>query len=929
MASDAFGVGLEPFGISPDPRFIYFDPKLRREHHVLLDRLRNGSGLTVITGEHGVGKTMLLHCLAAELDVADHLVVYISCLGSPSVDDIMGAFAVQIGYPGQIEDNGEERGRDDFAAMPGAVGVSGTTAILLLDDADRLSPETLAALSAMTRGDSKQGAALAIVLAGLPSLASRLDESRDPLPRRKLGLHVALTALEPADAQSYVYHRLHMAGYGATQVFTPEAIARVTHHARGNPQAINRICRAAMIAAAGQSRNTVSEDMVDQAAPSAARGRAPKMARARREERSPPAGEGLETVGGAVMSADARARGIPSGLDARSRGIPSGLDAGHAHLPLADGGETRAGDLEDGFDGADDASDSAMPSGRDLTEEVATAADAPRLRAPSPWRKRWAALGALAVVGAAVLYVVASVNTTDLRVLNTESPPGASVPGSEQSPSEAPALEALLPGREAPPFSVTERLSPLEPEKPAMPESWGSPLEKAVFLGDIETVAALLDDGADINAPVAGGGTLLVLAAENGDEAMVSYLIGRGADPSFGTIDGANMGANRLFPDADVNTDATTGEPEGSGRAFSATVGDGDASSSAGPDANSRGGLGRDLLLTTTEDGAPPEAAREEATMAADPERPPKLGLTPLIAAAQRGHADVVGVLLAAGAKVNVADTRGRTPLMAAVEAGDAESVSLLLARNADVLAVDDTGRSALDMARQGSRWDLVRVISARAEPTATEPTATESTATESTTTSKTAEPAPPETTATRLSNEAMPPVAPRKSAARKEPPPELGGATSPSTLQEAQDRARVIRAQMYLSQLGYDPGPLDGVPGSRTRSAILAFQRNAGAAVDGRVTDRLLASLAAEANARQARRMAAETPAQGAPPRQESLFNTILSRLQSFRGLDFNSVESPGQLKQYCGKNRDTWVYDKGTGRSIFCAEYMRRNNL
>lgn len=39
---------------------------------------------------------------------------------------------------------------------------------------------------------------------------------------------------------------------------------------------------------------------------------------------------------------------------------------------------------------------------------------------------------------------------------------------------------------------------------------------------------------------------------------------------------------------------------------------------------------------------------------------------------------------------------------------------------------------------------------------------------------------------------------------------------------------------QSALAALGYDPGPIDGVMGPRTRAAVMAFQRDAGLVVDG-----------------------------------------------------------------------------------------------
>jgi peptidoglycan hydrolase-like protein with peptidoglycan-binding domain len=56
-----------------------------------------------------------------------------------------------------------------------------------------------------------------------------------------------------------------------------------------------------------------------------------------------------------------------------------------------------------------------------------------------------------------------------------------------------------------------------------------------------------------------------------------------------------------------------------------------------------------------------------------------------------------------------------------------------------------------------------------------------------------------------------------------------------------------VLRAQQLLSELGYNPGPLDGIPGPRTRAAIESFQQSLGQPVTGQVTPGLLDRLAIE----------------------------------------------------------------------------------
>jgi hypothetical protein len=53
--------------------------------------------------------------------------------------------------------------------------------------------------------------------------------------------------------------------------------------------------------------------------------------------------------------------------------------------------------------------------------------------------------------------------------------------------------------------------------------------------------------------------------------------------------------------------------------------------------------------------------------------------------------------------------------------------------------------------------------------------------------------------------------------------------------------RTDVLRAQQLLAQLGFDPGPQDGIAGRRTRAAIEAFQEDRGLPVTGQLTPGLM----------------------------------------------------------------------------------------
>jgi hypothetical protein len=383
----------------------------------------------------------------------------------------------------------------------------------------------------MSQGDTSKGAAVSIVLAGSLDLARRLDRIRDQLPEQS-EVNISLTPLSPRDVESYVLNRLHMAGFGGNQVFLSEAIARVARYSHGNPQAINRICRAAMVIAAGQSRETVSAQVVDQVATNGDGGRPqetmrPETIKIEHERRPPQVNAELDRVRETVASANSRRHGVLSRLQT----------AGPAFTPTTSDEALTRERADQVFAGApsgiNHTDGSAMPSGRDLTSQVLVdARDLRRAPARGNGRKRWAALGVLSMVGAVVIYLFADGETNDKTSIRSDIPASS---GEDTSPTNS--VAASAPSRAVSSPSEDERSPAPERIETTPHETTGSPLENAVLLGDVKAVAALLDAGADINAPVADGGTLLTVAAGQGDETLVREHNARGADPARGIKD--------------------------------------------------------------------------------------------------------------------------------------------------------------------------------------------------------------------------------------------------------------------------------------------------------------------------------------------------------------------------------------------------------
>ena len=84
---------------------------------------------------------------------------------------------------------------------------------------------------------------------------------------------------------------------------------------------------------------------------------------------------------------------------------------------------------------------------------------------------------------------------------------------------------------------------------------------------------------------------------------------------------------------------------------------------------------------------------------------------TPLRVAAKNGHHEIVLVLIAAGATVDLADDNGCTPLWMAASNGHLEIVATLIAHNATVDLANNEGFTPLCIAAARGHVEIVRLL--------------------------------------------------------------------------------------------------------------------------------------------------------------------------------------------------------------------------
>jgi uncharacterized protein len=214
------------------------------------------------------------------------------------------------------------------------------------------------------------------------------------------------------------------------------------------------------------------------------------------------------------------------------------------------------------------------------------------------------------------------------------------------------------------------------------------PLSHAARFGHLEMVDLLLAHGAPIDARNLVGATALYFAAEGGHTSVVQRLIERGADVNLTGRSGVSPVAAAAYAGNDSVVEALlargaderapdeTGKPPIVYAAAGARIEIVKRLLARNVDINTRYPNGLTLLMWAS---GPDEKAPEARAM------------------------QVVSYLLDAGANLDDCDDRGRTALMIAAEGGHAEIAGLLVARGADPTLKDKAGKRAADLTRLSS----------------------------------------------------------------------------------------------------------------------------------------------------------------------------------------------------------------------------------
>src|ERR1039457_96708 len=200
-------------------------------------------GLTVLVGEAGTGKTTLLYALLGLLEKRGFITAMCT---NPTLtrqefyDLVVMKFGVECASLLKSRQLAalEERLRRNR--------MDGRPSVLIIDEAQRLSPELLEEVRLLLNLETPREKLLEIIMAGQPELSEILRRPELRQLKQRVSCICRLQPLTIEDLKEYLHHRVTRAGLPKQSLFSGDMIQLIFEYTDGIPRLVNSLCDSAL-----------------------------------------------------------------------------------------------------------------------------------------------------------------------------------------------------------------------------------------------------------------------------------------------------------------------------------------------------------------------------------------------------------------------------------------------------------------------------------------------------------------------------------------------------------------------------------------------------------------------------------------------------------------------------------------------------------
>jgi len=259
MYSAYFKLQDNPFTTSPDPRFFYLAPSHAESMAKCEYAIRNKSGLAVVYGDVGTGKTTILNKLRERFGDEGFTIAVMNNPNQTSDTALLKAIAAEFGLkPPRTKQGAFDR----LQAFLARKVVEGRTPLLLLDEAQdlrnsiRADRDMLGMIKTLTNLMLENERLIQIILFGQLELIPLLKKRRELMSR--VAQFGVLSPLMKEDATAMMEHRWETAGGKLPLPFENDALELIYRATKGLPRDIIKVGNSALTHAYAHRQKNVN-----------------------------------------------------------------------------------------------------------------------------------------------------------------------------------------------------------------------------------------------------------------------------------------------------------------------------------------------------------------------------------------------------------------------------------------------------------------------------------------------------------------------------------------------------------------------------------------------------------------------------------------------------------------------------------------------
>ena len=239
MFQDFYQLADQPFGVTPDPRYLYLGKGHREAMASVMYGVNAGRGFSALIARPGMGKTTLLFNLLQNLEGNAQTVFLFQSQCSPQ--DLLRSLLADLGIEQDAGDVVRMQSKlNEFLLRESK---RGKRFVVVVDEAQNLDEPVLEVLRMLSNFETSREKLMHIILAGQPQLAARLSSPGMTQLRQRISIIARLSPLNVLETRAYIDHRLRVAGYNfSTPLFSDPVYELMAKYSEGIPRNINNLC---------------------------------------------------------------------------------------------------------------------------------------------------------------------------------------------------------------------------------------------------------------------------------------------------------------------------------------------------------------------------------------------------------------------------------------------------------------------------------------------------------------------------------------------------------------------------------------------------------------------------------------------------------------------------------------------------------------